>query len=240
MTQQNAQREARTASLTDSTYRRLREDILLGRLRPNEMLVEEELAEQLQVSRTPVRESLQRLAHDGLITSRRRRWMVYEHTIDEIREIYEIRAALEGYAARLAAQRASGEELAALVALARTRPLGEMGDEVMVERNEAFHEAITRAAGNARLAELIQRTRLYYFNRQLAPRYHGTPLRESQEQHLALVHALEARDPDRAEMIVREHVLHALHVIEHADAVSGRPLAARADQGEALLSPLRP
>src|SRR5690606_9984578 len=90
-------------------YDRLRGDIVHGVLRPNEPLIETELAEQLGVSRTPIRESLQRLASDGLIVYRRRRWYVYEHTADEIREMYEIRAAQEGYAARLAAERGTAE-----------------------------------------------------------------------------------------------------------------------------------
>ena len=86
--------EGGSDSLSEATYRRLRFDIVRGRLRPNERLIEAELADRLAVSRTPVRESLQRLAADGLVVSRRRGWVVYEHTPDEIREIYEIRSAL--------------------------------------------------------------------------------------------------------------------------------------------------
>jgi DNA-binding GntR family transcriptional regulator len=92
-------------------YQRLRQEIVRGELRPRESLSEVEIAERLAVSRTPVRESMHRLASEGLITSRRRRWVVYEHSKDEIREIYEVRAALEGYSARLASQRATDAEL---------------------------------------------------------------------------------------------------------------------------------
>src|SRR5436190_22723903 len=97
----------KTGSLTEAIYEQLRSEIVRGQLRPNERLVEAEIAERLQVSRTPVRESLQRLAADGLVVSRRRGWVVYEHTIDQIRDIYETRIALEGYATRLAAERAT-------------------------------------------------------------------------------------------------------------------------------------
>lgn len=73
-------------------YDRIRWDIVHGILRPNEALIESELAERIGVSRTPIREALLRLEAQGLIVSRRRRWYVYEHTADEIMEIYEVRA----------------------------------------------------------------------------------------------------------------------------------------------------
>ncbi len=95
----------------EKVYQSLRRMVLLGEIRPNERLVETELASRLQVSRTPVREALQRLASDGLIVSRLPGWVVYEHSPMEIRDLYEARVALEGYAARLAALRAPGQEV---------------------------------------------------------------------------------------------------------------------------------
>ena len=86
-------------------YSRIRSAILRGELRPNEPLIEADLALSLGVSRTPIREGLQRLATDGLIVARRRGWAVRDHSEAEIRHIYEVRAALEGYAAWLAAER---------------------------------------------------------------------------------------------------------------------------------------
>src|SRR5207344_499138 len=72
----------RASSLTGVVYERLRSEIVRGELRPNERLIEAEIADRLKVSRTPVRESLQRLAADGLVVSRRRGWVVYEHSMD--------------------------------------------------------------------------------------------------------------------------------------------------------------
>ena len=111
------------ASLSADVYWQLRREIVRGELRPNQPLAEVDIAERLNVSRTPVRESMQRLAADGLVISRRRRWLVYEHSKQEIEEIYEVRLALEGYAARLASQRISDaqiEELARLSAMSVT------------------------------------------------------------------------------------------------------------------------
>src|SRR5579862_6008283 len=108
-------------TLSIQTYDELRTAIVQGRIRPNQRLIETELAEEYGVSRTPVRESLQRLAAVGLIVAARRGWTVREHSLDEIREIYEVRAALEGYAARLAAERGDTAALRKIAEIVRAR-----------------------------------------------------------------------------------------------------------------------
>lgn len=205
---------ADTRSLSDVVYRRLRDDVLLGRLRPNELLVETELADRLEVSRTPIRESLQRLASEGLVTQRRRRWVVYEHNHDEVRHIYEMRAALEGFAARLASVRASQEQLEEAAQAADTAVDLSHGNSEMVDRNDRFHRIVVEAAHNPRLAVAIEQNRLYYFNRQVAPLYGREEIAVSQGHHHDLVNALRAGDAQRAETVVREHIRHALRVIE--------------------------
>src|SRR3978361_1268708 len=92
--------ESQPSNRAAEGYEENRGAIVEGKIRPNERLIEADLAERLEVSRTPVRESMQRLAADGLVISRRRGWAVREHSPQEIQEIYEVRAALEGYAAR--------------------------------------------------------------------------------------------------------------------------------------------
>lgn len=201
-------------SLSETTYQRLRFDIVRGRLRPNERLIEAELADRLAVSRTPVRESLQRLAADGLVVSRRRGWVVYEHTPDEIREIYEIRSALEGYAAGLAAERATDEHLSEIVTiLQESVDIARVPRQRMVEVNDRFHDAIIEASGNRRLAEEIRRNRLYYFNQRLANLYSDEEVSVSRAQHDQIVRAILDRDPREAEEITRSHVRHALETI---------------------------
>lgn len=195
-----------------SVYDRLRWDIVHGVLRPNEALIETELSERLGVSRTPVRESLQRLAEDGLIVMRRRRWYVYEHTAAEIREIYEVRAAQEGFAARLACRRASPEELAAIKEAATA--MDQVDLDSRVASNDAFHDLINEASGNRRLVAVIAKTRLFHFNRRLANAYTREELERSSAQHAAIVTAVVARDEDNAERIVREHVLDAASIAE--------------------------
>lgn len=204
----------RALRLADETYIRLRRDIIRGRLRPNEQLTEAELADSLNVSRTPIRESLQRLAADGLIVSRRRRWVVHEHTPDEVRDIYEVRLALEGYAAKLACERASDEEIQAIVDLDRSRRnIDELNHEEWVDFNDRFHQQIVAAAGNSRLVEFLDRNRQFYFSVRLASLYSMKDMQVSQGQHHRIAEAIRARDGTAAEAITREHIDHALRLI---------------------------
>jgi DNA-binding GntR family transcriptional regulator len=199
---------------TEEIYQALRRDILLGRLRPNEPLVETELAERLQVSRTPIRNSLLRLAAEGLIVSRRRRWMVYEYKKDEIREVYEVRMAQEGFAARLACERATDEEIADIERhYLLERQSSALGDSSMVDSNDLFHTRIVAAAHNRRLTDLVERNRVFFFNNRVALLYSPDDVEASHGQHLELIEALRRREPGTAEQITRDHIKHALTLI---------------------------
>lgn len=211
MAENAAPRAAARTRLADDVYRQLREDILLGRLRPRDHLVEVDLAGRLQVSRTPVRESLQRLAADGLIVSHRRRWVVYEHTLEEIADIYEVRMALEGYAARLACQRATAEQIARLREWFDDRPSN--GPSWFPEFNTRFHELITEAANNPYFQRLADSNRFYTFNNQLAQQYDRQDVDDSNVQHEEILAAILARDPDSAEHAARAHVEFSLRLI---------------------------
>lgn len=198
---------------SDDVYERLREAILTGRARPNERLIEAELADRLQVSRTPIRESLQRLAAEGLVVSRRRGWVVLEHTSVEIREIYEARAALEGYCARLAAQRATDAQLKEIASLHHPKRNLKSSRQHLVEINDGFHDAILAAAQNERLADMIRRNRSYYFTFRIAQLYSDEEADASIAGHQAIVRALLQRDANRAEREMRAHIDLALAVI---------------------------
>lgn len=197
----------RPAMLADDVYAALRRDIIRGTLRPNEPLVEVDIADRLDVSRTPVRESMQRLADEGLIVSRRRRWYVYEHTRAEVIEIYEARAALEGYAARLAVSRGTDEQLRAL------RDAAQVHSDSQVEANDLFHGALIDAAGNSRIAALIERNRQFHFNYRVASSYSADDIKQWRREHQRIAAAVCAHDADAAENLTREHVDHALALI---------------------------
>jgi DNA-binding GntR family transcriptional regulator len=203
-------------SRTEQAYDRLRQAIVRGELRPNERLIETDLAEKFAISRTPIREVIQRLGSEGLIVRVRRGWRVREHTPEEIGEIYEARAALEGYAARLAAQRGSQVDLERIRAihLDADSPEPRTAREHLVEVNDLFHQAILDAAHNERIRQLARESREYYFNHQIARLYSDAEAAASVEQHEAIVLALLARDPAGAEDAMRAHILQALELIK--------------------------
>jgi DNA-binding GntR family transcriptional regulator len=199
---------------SEEVYEQLRADIVHGLLRPNQRLVEVELADALGVSRTPVRETLQRLALEGLVRRDRGGWVVHEHSPAEIRSIYEVRAALEGYATFLAARRATPVQLRELAAV---YPPGEeavsLGPDAQVERNERFHDGVIFAAGNARLANLSRTSRQYYFNHRIARSYTREETRRSIDGHRQILAALARGDGRAAEACAREHVDYALSIV---------------------------
>ena len=203
------------ATLSDEVYRSLRSSIVKGEHRPNARLIEAELAERLQVSRTPIRDGLLRLASDGLVLSRRRGWVVREHTPEEISEIYGVRLALEGYAARLAAKVGDDEALAhiASVHYRGSDDVSRDARERLVDYNDLFHDAIVEAAGNRRLGDLIRQNREYFFNYRIAALYSDEEASLSIAGHDELVRTLLARDGDAAEQAARKHVGEALTVI---------------------------
>lgn len=196
-------------------YERLRQAIVTGMVRPNERLVEADLALRLEVSRTPVRESLKKLAAEGLVLNRKCGWVVREHTSKEIREIYEARSALEGYCARLAAERGTESEMWAIAShhSGEDRNLMKSSRERLVEVNDAFHDAIVRAAQNPQLARLVAANRNYYFNFRIASLYTDEEADASLAGHQAIIENLLARDGDRAEREMRRHIDLALAVL---------------------------
>lgn len=195
---------------TQATYDRLRAAITTGRIRPRERLIEVDLAHDLDVSRTPVREALQRLAADGLVVPARRGWQVREFSLEEVRDIYEVLVPLEGYASRLVATRASDRELDRIARLNESLEASAWDPARLVEMNNRFHEAVVRMAKNRHLAEQLYRNRKFNFNHLIAPLYTEEETREALDDHRRIVRALLARDRDEAERVTREHVLHGL------------------------------
>jgi DNA-binding GntR family transcriptional regulator len=203
----------RGESRTFETHQRLRSDIIQGVIRPNERLIASDLAERLKISRTPVREALQLLEAEGLVVLAKRGYMVREHTVDEVREIYEVRGALEGMAARLAASRAGDETLNAIEAMgAHEEGVARSGRSALVDLNEQFHAAIIAASGNQRLGEINRRNSQQFFNYKIAELYTDEEAVSSVRGHAAIVNALRARDADAAERAARAHCEEALQV----------------------------
>lgn len=199
-------------SLTMDAYRRLREDIIHGRIRPNQHLVAANVAERLEISRTPVREALHLLASEGLVEATTRGFVVREHTTEEIRQIYQVRAALEDMAARLTAENASDEAIATIESIGAHDTCVVDHRTVLSDRNAEFHQAIMQAAGNPRLAQINQRNSEQFFNHRIAHLYTSEEAAAAVAGHHRILDAIKSRDPDRAAYEARQHVLDALPV----------------------------
>jgi len=195
--------------LRELVFERLRSAIIAGELHPGERLMEIQLAEELGVSRTPVREAIRKLELEGFVVMIPRKGAyVADITLKDVADVFEIRAALEALAAELASQRATDEELdeleRALIAIGEVIDGDDMDE--LVARDTHFHELIYRASRNSRLAQMtsllseqIQRFRA----RTLA---HPKRRRISLKEHYALVEALRARDPELARRTAKAHI----------------------------------
>lgn len=191
-------------ALVGDEVRRL---IITGELAPGSRLVEDRLAEQLGVSRNPVREALQVLAGEGFVEVLPRRGaVVAQVTAEHAGDLFDIRMALEPLAARLAARRASPAALASLEGvLARSREATDQGElDVLAECNSAFHQLVVEASGNAYLALLMApmaRRIQWVFRTSAADR---AP--HSWQEHEGLLHALQAGDEEHAAALAAAHV----------------------------------
>jgi DNA-binding GntR family transcriptional regulator len=207
----------RPRDLSDEVYERLRAAILEGLLQPGVRLVETRLSEQFGISRTPLREALQKLEQEGLVSARPAGGVVVvELTKADIREISGIRQVLEGYAARLAASRLTRQELDKLAQIVqKTEKALEQGDRAEVARlNSEFHGIINRAAGSKRLLKLINSFRQHFFNTKIAEYFTYEELRASIEGHWRILEALKAGDGEAADREVRDHLAHAAVIHE--------------------------
>jgi DNA-binding GntR family transcriptional regulator len=186
----------------------IREAILDGRLEPGKRLKEEELARELGISRTPVREALLMLQAEGLImTVPNRGAVVRAHDAEDLQDLYQLRALLEGYAARLAALRISEEEVERLgESCDRFEALESEDVRELVKENLLFHNAILAAAGSARLTSMVRRVIELPLVYKSYIWYSPDQKRTSGYFHRQITTALAAHDPERAELIMKEHV----------------------------------
>ncbi|PAU76864.1 GntR family transcriptional regulator [Halomonas salipaludis] len=188
----------------------LEDDIINGRLAPGERVDPEVLERRFEVSRTPVREAIQQLVASGLLTvSPKRGTFVAKVGLDQLIEMFEVMAELEGMCGRLAARRITTTELASLAAtLARCEAAAEAGDtDEYYYENEAFHECIYAASHNAFLADEARRLkqRLKPYRRlQLQVRQR---MSNSLGEHREIVAAIQQGNAQAAEQTLREHVL---------------------------------
>lgn len=190
----------------ESVVDRLRHLILTRKLRPGERIVQSDLAEQLGVSRTPIREALHKLASDGLVTiSPNKGASVADFSLSELEDIYSIRIPLEGYGAYLATQNITDQDLAQLEALLREmKEVFQTGDRWrLLEVNRQFYMVLYAIMERPRLYELIMR------HLDLADLYRRMAFtldhmyRHTISEHEQVLETLRQRDPEAAEHLTR-------------------------------------
>lgn len=188
-------------------YVELRDAIVRGELAPGEPLFEIHMAARLGMSRTPVREALKELAREGLVeVLPARGYLVPRRSLDDLRELFELRESLEGMAARYAALRASDIALAQLQRLTE-RYEREKSWEKWAAIGSDFHDAIIAAAGNERLKTLLRSLNSQIvMSRRSALRADASRTQSAISEHRAIFEAIRARDAGRAQQIASEHV----------------------------------
>lgn len=216
---------SRSPTASEGATSLIREAIVDGRLRPGERLKEAALARSFEISRTPVREALRELQREGLVDATPNRGAaVRTYTIDDLHEIYVLRALLEGHAARRAAQWIGPETLEELrLMCSRFSDLQSQGAPVqeLVRANVAFHEAVIDAAGSRRLSDVARRVVEMPLIYRTYSWYNEVQRHKAEHQHAQLVRALELHDADRAELVMKHHILEGGDVLlEHLSSVS--------------------
>jgi len=208
-----------TPDLVDRVYRSLLDAISDGTFAPGQRITQEEIAQQLAVSRQPVLQAVRLLKKDGFLQDAPGRGIqVAPLDADAIRAIYQVRGALDALAARLAAQK----RFRIAPALLQAGRAAARGNDVkaMIEADLAFHRALYDAAGNPLIGESAQ---LHWRHLQ---RVMGAVLQELGQreavwdEHQAIADAIAAGDADRAARLIEEHSLHASHALaERLDLV---------------------
>ena len=194
----------------------IRTAILDGELAPGDRLKEREIAQQLGISSTPVREALQSLDAEGLIELVPNRGAtVRSYDEETLEELYRLRALLEGHAAGQAAERITEAQLALLEESNERFAKLRTDDDLrsLVRENLVFHSLIIEAAGGAKLAELVQNVMHIPLIYRVFIWYSPEQKLLSEKYHRQLVAALRERDAARAEQVMQEHVLEARDVL---------------------------
>jgi len=195
--------------LRELVFEAIRQAIIDGTLEPGQRLMEAQLAEELGVSRTPVREAIRKLELGNFVVMIPRRGAyVADISLKDVAEVFEIRGALEALAAELAAERATDEELEQL-----ERLLVEIGKSIekrdvqaVVEFDTQFHDLLYRASRNERLGQLLSQLREHIQRFRTETLSNPARMKVALEEHRQIVEALAARDGALARKLAAEHI----------------------------------
>ncbi len=197
---------------SDKAYAAIRAKIVDGLVEPGDHLSEEQLSTEIGVSRTPVREALRRLEGDYFVSIRANRGArVLGWETGDVADLFQLRAIIEGFAARCAAERATLAEISAMRREidAIDRALGGRAKpdiDLFLEANSRFHQQLSGAAKNSRLADMIKSLVAQAVVVRTARKYSLEELKRSNFHHREMVDAIEARDGSLAELVMQTHI----------------------------------
>lgn len=208
----------KTNTLADQAYEALAGSIISGELPPGARMLEVEMAERFGMSRGPLREAMRRLEERRLVERISQRGVrVVRLTGARLRGIYQVREALEGMACRLAAQNMTDEEIAGLRAMldAHEVIVRERGDYSQNQQDWDFHDRIARGSRNETIVSLLCDD-LYQLLKVYRNQHRSKPgrARRALEEHRRILGALEDRDPEMAELMMRRHIGAALALFQ--------------------------
>lgn len=198
--------------LREIVFETMRQAIISGHLKPGERLMEVQMAEELGVSRTPVREAIRKLELEGFVVMVPRKGAyVAALSLKDIADVFEIRGALEGLAAGLAAERATEEELEELerMLVLIAECIEKHDVSTIIDIDTRFHDLLYAASRNDRLKHILSnlREQIQRFRAQSLAR--PGRLKRALTEHKAIVEALQQRDPDLAQRLAQEHIENA-------------------------------
>ena len=199
--------------IRERVYAYLKTSVLSGRFSPGKRLTEEHLAEEMGVSRTPIREALHKLETEGLIKPLERRgFIVAADSREELEELFDIRATLEGYALRLISETISEETLKRMdrLILKAEDALKRKKIEEIFEWNTQFHDTLhDLIAHKPRIYSMIANVRKYVLRYRKDTLHYLDGAKRTIDGHKKIMLALRLKDPDLCERIMREHIREA-------------------------------
>jgi len=188
-------------------YRGLRKALRSGVLKPGDRIVEATIAQQLDVSRTPVRDALRRLESEGLIEYEARVGLVVTKLNQRaVSELYEMREILEGTAARLFSRYASDLEVTRLLEFAALEKQLQGDPDALARNNHNFHVHIYRGAHNRFLERSLNAVNASLWLLGQSQMFAPARAKQAMLEHAELARAIERRDSDLAETLARQHV----------------------------------
>ena len=211
--------------LREMVFESLREAIILGRLRPGERLMEIQMAEEMGVSRTPVREAIRKLELEGFVAMVPRKGAyVADISVKDIVDVFEIRAALEALAAGLAAERITADEMEllerSLVQISKSSTGDNINAIVAVDIN--FHDIIYQASRNQRLVQIITHLKEQIHRFRMTSLSQQGRTKVALDEHKIIVEAISDRNIELAQQLAREHIENAeqslLNVLREEEA----------------------